>query len=677
MRALTLPVLLVATALAGEPPSRFARPVLPGAPGANRLVVDATLLTGARPLRVDAAGRHVGGLDDLRLTRSDGSELPYLVLAPSGSGRQWRGGAVQAIVPDENASGFEIDLGEVVTVDRLRLTGLPPPVLKRLRLEGSGDRQRWIGLVEETSVFDLPDERLRRLEVGFAAAPVRFVRLTWDDRATAPVALPAGVALRIAEVASPPPAFIPVAVERRASEPGTSRFRILLPGPGLPIRAFELDCAGDHLLRSARVQEPALAGDAVTPRELGTGMLRRVSRDGVTASDLRIAVTTPREVQVELVVDDGDNPPLELRGARAELPALPTLYFESPDGAPLTAKFGASDLAAPRYDLEAARASAEGVVAATAAWGDRIALAPPSAAADEGPPAAMPTAGATIDLGAFRWVRAIPPGPEGLTALRLDAAALAHSTGLADVRLVDSAGRQIPYVVEHVGEPLVLTLPAPVSAPSPAEAGRSRGTTHRVELPYRRLPDARLVLETSERVFERRIVVRAERPPDGRLSTDPVRRLHAAAWRHADLERPAPALTVPLPPLDGTTVWIDVDDGDNRPLRIVAVRVLLPTRRLRFLRANGMDPVLAYGAAGLAAPRYDLTLLAPRILGAPAHEIDAVPETAPSAGSPEEPGAAGDRAGRRIFWTVLAVAVLVLVGVLGRLLRVEGRAGVA
>jgi hypothetical protein len=293
------------------------------------------------------------------------------------------------------------------------------------------------------------------------------------------------------------------------------------------------------------------------------------------------------------------------------------------------------------------------------------------------PPAGMPTEGAAIDLPAFRWVRQIPRGHDGLTALRLDAAVLARSPALADVRLVDAAGRQVPYVVEHVGEPLVVPLAPPVSAPTPEDQGRPGGTTYRLELPYRRLPDARLVLETSERVFERRVVVRADRRRDAGPRTEPIVRLHTATWRHADLRHPASALTIPLPPLDGTTVWIDVDDGDNRPLPIASVRLLLPTRRLRFVRTSGMDPVLAYGAPDLEAPRYDLALLAPRVLGASAHEIDLPAETPSASASDDEPAERSARTQRRVFWGVLAVAVLVLVGVLVRLLRVEGRADTA
>jgi len=146
------------------------------------------------------------------------------------------------------------------------------------------------------------------------------------------------------------------------------------------------------------------------------------------------------------------------------------------------------------------------------------------------------------------------------------------------------------------------------------------------------------------------------------------------AWRHADPSRAASAITIDLPPLQGTTVLLDVDDGDNQPLVITTARLLLPTRRLRFVRAAGVEPVLAYGAEGLGPPRYDIALLAPRILGASAHEIDPLPEVAAAAEGPDESdeGYPSERNHRLVFWSVLGASIVALLAVLARLLRVEG-----
>ena len=67
----------------------------------------------------------------------------------------------------ERTSGFEADLGELLTVDRFRIDGIEPPFLKRLKLEGSGDREHWTLLVAEGTLFNLPDEKLLQTELRF------------------------------------------------------------------------------------------------------------------------------------------------------------------------------------------------------------------------------------------------------------------------------------------------------------------------------------------------------------------------------------------------------------------------------------------------------------------------------------------------------------------------------
>jgi hypothetical protein len=123
-----------------------ARQVLPSGPGAQRLELDAALLS--------ASAR--GDLDDLRLRAANGREVPYLVVQPAAPAGDWVPARILPVRATKKESGFEADLGGVKTVSRLRLDGLPEPFLKRYRLEGSGDRARWTVLVAEGTLFALP-----------------------------------------------------------------------------------------------------------------------------------------------------------------------------------------------------------------------------------------------------------------------------------------------------------------------------------------------------------------------------------------------------------------------------------------------------------------------------------------------------------------------------------------
>jgi hypothetical protein len=73
-----------------------------------------------------------------------------------------------------------------------------------------------------------------------------------------------------------------------------------------------------------------------------------------------------------------------------------------------------------------------------------------------------------------------------------------------------------------------------------------------------------------------------------------------------------------------------------------------------------------YGRDDLSAPRYDLSLLAPRVMGSRAEEIYAAPEEAARAS-----GAAPAIVPPRAFWASLGLAVVVLLGLIVRLVRRE------
>jgi hypothetical protein len=361
-------------------------------------------------------------------------------------------------------------------------------------------------------------------------------------------------------------------------------------------------------------------------------------------------------------VDDGNNPPLDVTSATAIFATLPFVYFES-NGNNLVARYGDDRLNAPRYDLEAERDRVPGLMLAAAHWGESRQVA--VAASDS--TVAMPTVGASIDAATFRYARTIPLGEPGLTTLPLDAAALAHAS-LGEVRIATADGHQVPFLVERLDEPLAVALPAPLRLTS----GRDPSTRSRYQLrlPYAGLPASRLVIHTDARVFDREVTVQVLPSPDDdpRVRNGPVT-LAAMAWRHADPESPAPALTVNLPALRVAELSLLIDEGDNAPLPLGDASLLLPSYRLRFFRDGLTRLTLLYGRSDLGAPRYDLALLAPRLLGAPARDAVAGAER----GAADVTGVTPTI----VFWCALAIAVLALLVLIARLLRPGGGAPAA
>ncbi|MCU1230771.1 MAG: hypothetical protein JWO97_3655 [Acidobacteria bacterium] len=649
MRRLALvAALLTATTLGAAFKSE--RMIHPGAKGPNRLVPDVALLANAKPLRYAAKLQFEGGLDDLRLYDAAGAEVSYLLLAPTVAEETWRGATVLPVAPTKTTSAFEADLGAATLVDRLRINGIATPFLKRARLEGSGDRAHWTVLADDTTVFDLPDEELRNVEIAFAPGTYRYLRVTWDDRASARVRAIGSVEARVRSDAVPTERVrVPVAYRVRASEPGKSRYRILLPGSHLPVEAIELNVANGNVFRDATITEGRLTDGEIEQLPLGNAKLRRAERDGAVAAQLAIPITFPQGAELELTVDDANNPPLQLAGIVAQLSPLPSIYFESADGAPLTAHFGDSKREAPHYDLEASRKFAMKGAAAIATWATSDAKQ--LAGGDE--QEQIPTAGAPLTPDAFRYRRSVAPAARALTSLLLDADVLSRSNALADVRLVDAGDRQVPYVVETRPDPLKLALTI--------EPPRRDGSTsiYRFRLPYATLPEGTvLALTTSARVFERHVTVRADRGDEAR---DNPRMLDDMWWRSTDASSAAPALLCTCSLRGVRAVEIVVDEGDNAPLPIKSAELLISSRALRFFHPGGPLRLL-YGNPAASAPRYDLSLLAPRLFEQPANEI---------ALRPMQKAAGGEEKSREpwVFGVIIAVAVIALLAVIAALVR--------
>ena len=136
-------------------------------------------------------------------------------------------------------------------------------------------------------------------------------------------------------------------------------------------------------------------------------------------------------------------------------------------------------------------------------------------------------------------------------------------------------------------------------------------------------------------------------------------------WRHSDPDAPTPPLALQLPASGRDRVYLLVDEGDNQPLPISSAELLLPTFRLRFFRPATQDLTLLYGRTDLGPPRYDLALLAPRLVGTVAAEVSLDPE-----GAAATTTAAANPQGR-IFWGALVGAVLVLLVLIARMLGKE------
>jgi hypothetical protein len=645
-----------ATAAAGQSgPNgpRFGRSVEVRDPGPQRLTVDLELLGGAQP-----------SLADLRLYDADERELPYLLMPPRSSESEWREGhATRPIVGAQHESGFEIDLGSVVTFDRVRFVGLAPPLLKRLRLEASGDRARYNRLLDDASIFDLPAEGLRRVELDTPPGAYRYLRTVWNDRETRAVGTPERLDVRLARVdAAAHPTLAPVRFEARENPRDLSQWRIRLPARHLPIAAIVLESSLPTILRNARIHEARPSAGGLEPTRLGSATLRRTVRSGVEVGDLRVAISAPETAELVLTVENGDNPPFALDRVLIELSPQPWIYFESKRPGTLTARYGSEKLAPPHYDLEAERERIATRSTHLATW-RATAVPSPEVPDRSSPPMTALLHGSAIAPGEFAYSRDIESASGGMTTLRLDAAVVAHSQGFSDLRILDPANRQVPYLVEVEGEPLVVPIEVvPLVGDARPKAFDARQSVYRLTLPYAALPSLHVEVLTSARVFRRQVslAVAAPHRPNKQQAFVTVQQ---SSWAQLDEGEATPSLKLPLGETRDQTLYLVVEDGDNAALPITACRALLQSRTLRFYHAQGEALKLYYGSATLAPPSYDLEILT--------HQIEQSTSVEARLGAERARAPTPLALDRQVkwFWGALAATVLVLLLLIVRLVR--------
>ena len=652
--------LLVGSAVAqtqsgGKNAFRFSRTFEVTQPGPQRLAIDLELLAGTQPT-----------LSDLRLFDANSTEVAYLIVPQLQSEPQWRDAqALARIVADKGSSGFEADLGKLLDIDQIGIRGLPPPILKRVRVEASGDRRRYTLLADDETLFDLPEEGLSRMTVSLPQGSYRYLRVIWNDRETLKLPLPERVNVRLSHLGrNAQPTKAPVPFELSSNRTDVTQYRIQLPSKLLPIDALLLETEQPQLMRHARVSEARATNGGLDAYVLGTGTLRRALHSGLVADDLRVKVERPLTAAMVVTIENANNPPIAVKQVYAELAPQPFIYFEARQVGQYAAYFGADKQSDPHYDLEAERDSAQSGVVSEARWkGPRIARsgAPIASTLRRRDESLMH--GSVLYPQQFRFSRTINWVGESMARLPLDAAVLAHSQGLADVRILNSQNQQIPYVLERETDPFIVNLSLNVLPASarPKQFG-ANVSLYGVELPYSNLPEGKLIVTTASHVFQRHVTLLK---PGPKRPGKPLELLEVESTNWVDLNEgvEAAALELAVPAGTNPNLLLVIEDGDNVPLAKLSCRLQLPGRSLRFFHTGTENLTLYYGSADLGPPSYDLSLLT--------QEIEQLPSLEFSLGDEKEQSLEPSKVTRQAkwFWGILVLTALSLVALIAKLLR--------
>ncbi|MBN2369304.1 MAG: DUF3999 family protein [Vicinamibacteria bacterium] len=617
---------------------------------------------------LDLAARSRPDLSDLRLLRADGTEVPYVVdrLIERASPAEWSGRLVDTRRELRRFSRWTVDCGESRVFDTLSLDVPERDFAKSLRIESSADGRSWRVVVEDVGVFDRQwGERIHHARVVLAdAVEARYLRITADDRRSRPVML-AGVRISRSGIREEERWSLDVAAAALPAERGVSRYRLDAP-PGLPFERISLDAEERAFHRRVVLRAQGELNGRGGGRVLADGRVYRlhVPEESLAGEQVDVAVGARRGGELLLLeIHDDDSPPLS--GVRVTLsgvvrrlifPAAPgrlVLYYDNP-----RARAAHYDIQILRDRMISAGSFAE------ARLGDevenpRYRPAPPLPF--------VATRGAALDASAWRRMRrvtltegddlySVTIDPSDLNDLRAD---------LADLRLVDDAGLQVPFILDSESPQARMTLAVrrlPVSR-------KSGGRTHSL---YRLsagavdrgkpsgMPIRAVELEFAESFFDRW----------ARLATASERR-NARVLYDGTLARrseQAGALVIALDEGRVRELTLEIDEGDNAPLTLKSASAVVRVPRIVFKAALGSYRLLL-GNPRAETPRYDIATLRNEVLCYSSRVAGA----APSEPNPGYRRGFADSFSRTpptlALWLVLGISVLALLFLTVHVLR--------
>ncbi len=622
-RSCTLFLLALPSALFATNPFRFSRSV-ETLPGWTQLELPDDVLDACRP-----------GLPDLRLADRNGQEIPYAFEPEEGATTRFLLQNVESVSQKETTAfldrGAKPALAQSVT---FQVEG--DDFLKPVVIESSDDRLSW-KQIARGSLFSTGSARWTA--VRFAPNDRRYLRFRFDDRNGPPIKVSA-VWVDAAGAAQIELRQLPLEISPSPqSESGFSRIEVRLPAGNLRLLCLRFEVADPAYSRRVHIFERVFFRDEVTRRSIGEGSLVRSPESG---GKNEVVISEPSGRNLELELENGDSPPLTL--LRVVGLARPrTILFFAPLGAPRTLLYGSPSVRSPRYDLSAALEAGRPKESHIATLGPHR---------DSGETVARlfsPSRGPTVDPAAWKRRQVIElPSSGNIAYLDLGGSA---ANDLAAIRVVDRENHQVPFVVEQNAREIRVPVTPRVSA---------RGTRTILTLggldPSRSIESVELSASGPE--YFSRDVTMAEDERDKRGITG-QRILGRARWEKRPDEKARP-LRVAIGRPTQKAVWVEIENGDNAPLTLQEAAIWISIVRIDFPFSSGEELALLSENHEASPPRYDLEMVASRVLASaarPAHLGLVV-----SSSEVRKPLS-------KLFWSALVLAGILIAFALSRTLK--------
>jgi len=263
-------------------------------------------------------------------------------------------------------------------------------------------------------------------------------------------------------------------------------------------------------------------------------------------------------------------------------------------------------------------------------------------------------------VSAWEFRKAIKLNRPGAQQLDLDLDVLSRAQpGFQDVRVLRD-GKQIPYILQRTSISRALT-PAVTATIDAKDPKLSRWI---IKLSHPALPVTRVACTARTALFQREVTL-YEDVTDER--GDKYRRLLSqASWTQTpDRANKEFVLTIDSP-LQSDTLFLETHNSDNPPIALEKFQIFYPATRVLFKAKLEDALLLYYGNPLVAAPRYDLSLVAGQLLAVDKTAASTAVEERLKKSSWRENQTAGK--GGVLFWGILALVVVVLLIIISRLL---------
>lgn len=592
-------------------------------------------------------------LGDLRLLDPTGQEVPYFFKFQPKPSTLTRREPNPVAVIDGRRTRLSVPLQRPSQLRGVTFETPAPTFFKGVTVEAESSAGKPQTLVKQRVLYRQNGVEQLTLPLEPPGNDTRSLRITLDDSTSAPIPI---TALLFAEVDSPPtePVLLPTAVVDRTEAGSESRWTVDAKGAKLPLLGIRLQIDDPLFMRSVSVRVREWRDGELKERRLASGSIHRLAVEGLgTTEQLDLAFRASSESrEIAVCVENGDSPPLNLRSITLLYDPVRLTFLAKAAGIHRLLS-GHPGAAGPSYDVQSLATQLRQAVVTTLTAGP-LKLRPdyrrPEGLAD------IPILGASFDRSGWRFTRPLRFEAPGVQRLELPLHALAHTrSDRGDIRLV-AEGRQVLYLSDTTTRSRVLDL----SLTSVSLPERPRLSRWQIQLPQPRLPLERLRFQVITPLFERELVVTEERAE--RTHESGRRELGRAHWIQTP-ERKRGAFEIQLTGTpSGSSLWVETQDGDNAPLELKTVQALVQGMELLFQTKDGAQVELAYGNPEAPPPRYDLSLVAPRLLSARKLEAG-LADSDPAAAAPRlQVSSSG------LFYGILIIVVIGLLWVISRLI---------